>query len=522
MKILIVDDEERTREGLATQIDWKGLGFDQVLLAADGIEGIELALTHRPEVLLCDVRMPRLDGIEMVTRLNSQLPDLVPIFMSGYSDKEYLKAAIRLGAVNYVEKPLDEGEIIEAVTKAVAVSQLNRRRKQGERLQSRQTEEELVRLSISSRGPSTPERQLSLLRDLGYSGPPPRVTCFLVRVSSEDLLPSPEDIASRLLPSLTQRHHLLATARHREQNLVLVLFTESPLSEGTLSRLRHALEEVCRDAGPHYLSQGRPNLPLENAYDSYSSAVIRLQNAYFFPEGSFLYERDGLEYPLSPAQNAGRGEKTGSLEAMYQASLSSGKEKETMALLEELYGRYAGNREAIPSQVLDLYYNLLRLLRRSCSREGLLEGDLPESLLQSVQRHFSFASLHEDLAQRTRTFFAATASASLESAAVRHMKSFLQANYSNAALSVKDIGDHVGLSASYVCTVFKNETGQTLNQYLTTLRMEKAKLLLADPATRIGEISAQVGYLDGSYFGKSFKRYTGYSPSEYRERCQEV
>ena len=85
-------------------------------------------------------------------------------------------------------------------------------------------------------------------------------------------------------------------------------------------------------------------------------------------------------------------------------------------------------------------------------------------------------------------------------------------------LSVKDISDHVFLSTSYVCTFFKNETGQTLNQYLTEYRMEKAKQLLKDARYRIADISSRVGYSDGNYFGKSFKKHCGVSPSEYREQ----
>ena len=88
----------------------------------------------------------------------------------------------------------------------------------------------------------------------------------------------------------------------------------------------------------------------------------------------------------------------------------------------------------------------------------------------------------------------------------------------NETLSVKDISDHVFLSTSYACTFFKNETGQTLNQYLTEYRMEKAKQLLSDPRYKITDISSRVGYSDGNYFGKSFKKYTGFSPSEYREK----
>lgn len=104
MKLLIVDDEELTRTGLMTSINWASLGIEEIFQADDGLNGLEQARIHKPEIILCDVRMPRMDGITMLERLEKILPDSVPIFMSGYSDKEYLKAAIRLKAVNYIEK----------------------------------------------------------------------------------------------------------------------------------------------------------------------------------------------------------------------------------------------------------------------------------------------------------------------------------------------------------------------------------------------------------------------------------
>ena len=96
MKLLIVDDEELTRTGVISLIDWNSLGITEVLQADDGIHGLETAQLHKPEIILCDVRMPRMNGITMLERLEKILPDTVPIFMSGYSDKEYLMAAIKL------------------------------------------------------------------------------------------------------------------------------------------------------------------------------------------------------------------------------------------------------------------------------------------------------------------------------------------------------------------------------------------------------------------------------------------
>ena len=106
MKLLIVDDEELTRTGLISSIDWDSLGITEILQADDGVNGLEMAKLYKPEIILCDVRMPRMTGIAMLERLEKFLPDSIPIFMSGYSDKEYLKAAIKLKAINYIADSL--------------------------------------------------------------------------------------------------------------------------------------------------------------------------------------------------------------------------------------------------------------------------------------------------------------------------------------------------------------------------------------------------------------------------------
>ena len=104
MRLLIVDDEELTRTGVIAALDWRSLGVDEILQADDGMHGLEVARKYRPEIILCDVRMPRMDGITMLREIEKTMPDSVAIFMSGYSDKEYLKAAIRLKAVNYISE----------------------------------------------------------------------------------------------------------------------------------------------------------------------------------------------------------------------------------------------------------------------------------------------------------------------------------------------------------------------------------------------------------------------------------
>lgn len=103
MKVLIVDDEELTREGIRMSIPWENLGITEVYMAEDGEEGLKKALELLPDIILADVRMPRMDGITMAFEIRKSWKQCRFIFVSGYCDKEYLKSAIQLAAVNYIE-----------------------------------------------------------------------------------------------------------------------------------------------------------------------------------------------------------------------------------------------------------------------------------------------------------------------------------------------------------------------------------------------------------------------------------
>lgn len=128
MKVLIVEDEVLTREGITNSIPWENLGITTVLTAEDGEQGLQSALTQMPDIIMTDVRMPRMDGITMAFEIRKTLKNARFIFVSGYCDKEYLKSAIQLSAINYIEKPIEPEEIIEALKKSMLQIESERRR----------------------------------------------------------------------------------------------------------------------------------------------------------------------------------------------------------------------------------------------------------------------------------------------------------------------------------------------------------------------------------------------------------
>ena len=123
MRLLIADDDDYTREGLKESIDWAQYGIDDILLAVDGAEALRISSIKKPEIVLTDIRMPKLNGIEFAERLTEKSPGSQLIFISGHMEVEYLRSAIKLSAVGYIEKPLKLAEVEQAILKCVRAIQ---------------------------------------------------------------------------------------------------------------------------------------------------------------------------------------------------------------------------------------------------------------------------------------------------------------------------------------------------------------------------------------------------------------
>lgn len=520
MKLLIVDDEELTRKGLVTAIDWADLGIETILEADDGINGLKTANREKPDIVLCDVRMPRMTGIEMLEQIELNQPNISAVFMSGYSDKEYLKAAIKLKAINYIEKPIQTDELIETIKKAI--NQV-KTRQYSARAQDAQTDLFAKQLAYSltvpyhqaKEGLSALIKQSGLDKILsGYRF----TTTFIVKTHSniEDPAVIPE-IVKKIRSYIKDFNMSLIYTEKRVFHTVFHIFSRQEPTENTISMLGCYISSCFKDLGKHYIAVGNTVSDLQNIYSSYSDAVILLDSSFFFEEGSTITLALFDQCPktvLSDIENTANGFLD------YFSDKNREKSFETLNLLYEKLNHHVG---LMQNQVKGIYYPLYSAVYRAYSSLKLIPDEkieVQENLMDIMDSCFSFESLHQTLKRRLEKFYDKFQDSSEENSTILLIRDFIIKNYADPALSVKSIGEYANLSTSYLCTFFKSETGSTLNQYITEFRIKKAKQLLADPRNKVNEIGSQVGYNDGNYFGKSFRKYTGLSPSEYREQVQ--
>ncbi|MGB8453537.1 MAG: response regulator [Anaerocolumna sp.] len=514
MKILITDDEKLTREGIISNLNWKLLGIDKIYEADDGLNGIELCRIHKPDIILSDVRMPRMNGIEMAKEIQKILPLSSIIFMSGYSDKEYLKEAIKLKVISYVEKPIDAGEL-ETSIKLAQEEQITHIKNQIK--SDYHNKYSLNKLALQVIYPASKENYSDYTKkfeELGLQIKPVTEFTTIIITLKTAVSSISEQILNELYYNIDEivtkfhMNHILAIKN--DEFLILHLFSTNKTSGYALRNICFSLSAYLNKNYQYYIAVGKTVRGIKNIFESYNLAVVLLHSSFFYDYNSIIVS-EAAPHPPVPDQ---------SLFTRYTEALNQNNKEEVIEVVTALFNSYKGNQQVLPNYVKDLYYKLFTALIQTASNLHIPafyeEGSA--TVLEYVSRDYNLMELHRLLQDKINLLFSYLQEHSKDNATIYAIKEFIGKNYRNENLSVKDISEHVFLSSTYVCTLFKNETGKTLNQFLTEFRIEKAKNMLMDSRYKITDISAKAGYSDSNYFGKAFKKIVGLSPSEYRER----
>ncbi|MBP2002239.1 two-component system response regulator YesN [Paenibacillus shirakamiensis] len=533
MKALIVDDERHVREAINLLADWHRHGITEVIQAADGEEAVELIQHASPQIVMTDMRMPRKDGAALLTWLKNHMPDIKVLVISGYDDFDLVRHAIRNGGMDYILKPVDPIALNEALTKAVdawraeeqsrqQMNQLNIQMNQMKPLYDDRLLTELVSGQHFNRSFLNELQERSLI--------PHTATFFSVAVLSD------AQFDEGLLLKFHNRRHLLSFAlinicgellRNKGiaiRNInklgeIVILYwdTSAPLST-VLTQINAGIRKTLQ-RNVHFGLCQQQNV-LSEIPKAYAEAVDKLWKRNVIGNLRYLHEEHDQEH--------GR-----------QASIRNTQQEERFRL-----AALSGSLEQMESEAAQWiahvtefgYLSPDHLVRWNTEWDWMQHHwSEPESLdSKQAEEQYELESsvtplpldetgqldterwTHQIVARLSAASRTLTQRHSKDNHTVRDIARFLEQHY-NKDISLQDISSQFFLSREYISRKFKQEFGLTILDYLSDIRIRKAKLLLMNPHLRIMQVAEMVGYHDEKYFSKVFKKLEGRTPNEYRK-----
>ena len=526
-RVLLADDEEEIRAGISRKIDWSSLGFALVGEAENGAEALELAEQLRPDVVLTDIKMPFMDGIELCRRLKQSLPASKLVVFSGFDDFEYARQAVGMNVFEYILKPISAPELSGVL----------------ERLKAQLDEQRMERCNIEALR-SRYEESLPLLRELFYTRLldgqlSPRLIkeraaeyeielpegTWAVALVQVDCLRESGKVERDELLLLSVRAFLQEHFAMDGCDVRSVLYNDAVALLAHLDErqriypLMEELGRLCKLADSYLgvslrVGLGLPCFGPQALHSSAEQARSALDYRVLMDTDNVIYIGD-LESDRSAWL---------SLEEEDQRALAAavklGSEGQVEQVIGGLMERVRESRLSLPQChlfFLEIVTCLIKLARSGGAEVEEVFGSDFNGLvsitdfrsLEELERWLDGCCLKlRELLGRRRTD---SAWRLVESA-----KDYIDCSYSDSGLSVETLCSHLHLSPTYFSTLFKRETGMSFTAYVTNVRMEQAARLLRDTEDKTYLIAEKTGYTDPNYFSYVFRRRFGVTPSKYR------
>lgn len=523
-KLMLVDDKPGVIDGLRKLGRWEELSVTLSGEAFDGAMALELAMRDQPDIVLTDIHMPIMDGLEFARRLLEVRPRTKIILLTGYDDFEYARTALRLGAVEFLTKPSTLEEIRAAVGRAVVLLDGEQARTaELEELRQRVQEslpllrQEYLSGLLQGRLPAAEPDLPSLLSFAAIPltlSHPLAVICF-----DAELQPSGGPAAAELTRmALTACVEAVladsawAVARGRDGNPVAVGSLPEQADGRTVCI--QAAERVLLTAGERHLSAsagvGRMAASVHDLPRAYTEAHTALQHRFFVGPGAVIHIDDLCPGGFGPISYPSWAEEQIAL------GLRAGAEDQVADGLKRFFDHIAAgtDRQEAFRFCQELTAVMARVIRELCSGA---DPHMPQApVLEGLT---SAAAYREALEQwlQAAARVVGTNRQSRQTDVVGCLRSYIGRNLSGDC-SLQALAEHVHLSPTYLAQLFKRQTGQTVLEYVTAAKMERVKLLLATTDEKVAAICDELGYGDRRHFVDLFRRVTGMTPTEYREQ----
>lgn len=492
LRIVIVDDEVLIREGLARMISRESSEFAVIRMYADGKYLLDELPSLQFDVVITDIRMPQIGGLELIRLLKASRPQVRSLLMSGFVEFDYAREAIRSSAVDYLLKPINKEQLFEVLYSL----------DQERRLQQEKEDRHRTGLLLSMLQIDEPSAALTA----GLILPQPYFSVFVLKGDSPGIVSSCTD-------SLRQEKDYRFDGLELRQGLqAWVWYSAQPLLPDQLQEIRQHVQAAC--AG-HSLHVG-----ISRSCDN----PARLRSAYLEARaacGQGIYQPQRLHYVTieeAPVPDKAVSELLDPYREPLIHDLQILNVEGVLAGIRKLFSALAAQRVS-PGQILGICREIEGLARKELPEfETVYRNGAPGTLEEQIEACMLFADIEKLFHNSLSSALSGIRTHRLElpGTAIETIKRWISAHYNQHA-DLNTLAGMVYLTPSYLSKLFKQETGLTLTDYMIEIRIRKAKQLLKNaPDLKIHEIGTEVGYPDPAYFNKLFKRIVGVTPNEYK------
>ena len=546
LKIFLAEDEVVVRETIKRMIPWEELGFELVGEAADGEMALPLLIRQQPDLLITDIKMPFMDGLTLARLAKKEIPGLKVVILSGYDDFNYAKQAIGIGVEDYLLKPITKNALIERLseirsryehekTQKEYYEKFQREMQDYEKNSSRDFFEALVGGSMDMMEVYKRAEKLGLdIVAEAYN-----VLIFTMNCD-EDFSGQRDEYSSWEAESLELLENFFAghsSAMLFRSNIfsygVLLKGQRETIEENTRACVDEIRKILSRQDGRRewFLAVGQSVERLSQIQKSYHTASRAFSQRYLYDENILYYdEMETMEHPGGQAETEDNAylqkvDVNALNPAILQKFLSNGLQEETENFVKDYF--YAIGQEPMESLVfrnyviLNVRFSVISFIKGlGCDTNEMESADTEEVLAESgknMESAIAYAKKMISQAIEIRDQNSGNKNRSILKTAV----DFIDSHYMDEEISLNTVANVANVSSNHFSALFSQNMGQTFIEYLTSLRMNKAKELLRCTGMRSSEIAGEIGYKDAHYFSYLFKKTQGMTPSDYRKAREE-
>ncbi|MBC8584901.1 response regulator transcription factor [Youxingia wuxianensis] len=525
-KVILIDDDTIICRGISQTIDWQGNGFILCGVAKDAIQGLELVEEYRPDIVITDIKMPLISGIELCEILQQDYPNIKVILLSGHEEFHFAQKAIEHKAFSYLTKPIESENLLKVLKDAVAQvikdAQVETLLKESIPLLRQNF---LISLLTNRYDRSTLSEKMSLFSI--PSGHYCAVTLFRICDYGEKEKYEREKAKMSALVycgKVFSSQNNTSLVDYGENEIVAIHVTDNPDQMQVKNWLQERGEEIV-----HYFHDflgltciavigNIYDMGIKHVFRSYEDILRVLNYDYTLQKGKVVFSSD-FSYPSSTQNPTYKMKQL--IDNVVKATLYHSCENAQSAAqkLRQYFGRYYLPLDQIRAELVHLAFSIIAQADDSDLPEYLTgHGENPEQMVSQLYN----CSHIDDIFLRLRQFITAVSHYIQDKQTSYHQRmimkavQFIKCNYRDPSLSLKTTASFVGISHSYLSLLFKKEMGVKFFDYLLEIRMNTALDLIKTTDYKTYEISELVGYANPHYFSASFKKYFGVTISEVK------